>query len=36
MSERGHLEHLSVDGNIILKCIFEKQDERGWNGFVED
>jgi hypothetical protein len=27
IKERGHLEHPGVDGSIILKRIFKKQDE---------
>jgi hypothetical protein len=27
LREREHLENLSIDGKIILKCIFKK-----WNG----
>jgi hypothetical protein len=32
--ERKQLERFSVDGRIILKCIFRKWDEEAWTGFV--
>jgi hypothetical protein len=32
--ERDHLEHLGVDGRIILKLMLRKTDERSWIGFI--
>ena len=32
--ERGHLEDLSVDGSIILKCNFGKWDGEEWTGLI--
>jgi hypothetical protein len=32
LREREHLEGLSVDGRIILKCILSKWDELAWIG----
>ena len=34
--ERGHLEDLCVDGNVILKWIFKKLDGEAWTGLVCD
>jgi hypothetical protein len=35
LRERDNLEELSVDGRIILKCIFNKWDCGGaWNGLI--
>jgi len=31
LRERDHLEHLDIDGRIILKCIFKRR-EVGWGG----
>jgi len=32
--ERDQLEDLSVDGRIILKCIFKKWDGEAWTGLL--
>ena len=34
LSERDHLEELSIDERIILKWIFKNWDENGWTGFM--
>ena len=34
LREREHLEGLSVDGRIILKCIFKKLDEGARTGLM--
>jgi hypothetical protein len=31
---RDHSKDLSVDGQVILKCIFRKLGERVWIGFI--
>jgi hypothetical protein len=33
-SETGHLEYLTVDGRIILKCILKRWDGREWTGVI--
>ena len=34
LTERDHLQYVSVDGRIILKCIFKKWDGEAWTGLV--
>jgi len=34
LKERNHLEDPDTDGRIKLKCIFNKWDERAWNGLI--
>jgi hypothetical protein len=37
LRERDHLEDLSIDGRIILKCIFKKWNGgMDWVGLVQD
>ena len=33
-SEKGHLEYLTVDGRIILKCILNIWNWRAWTGVI--
>ena len=32
--ERDHLEGLGLNGGIILKSVYEKQDARAWTGLI--
>ena len=34
LGEKDHLEELSIDGKIILKCIFMKWDKGTWTGLI--
>jgi hypothetical protein len=34
LKDRHNLEDLVVDGRIIVKREFKKQDENGWTGFT--
>jgi hypothetical protein len=34
MTVRGHLEDITADGRIILKCTLQEEDRRIWTGFV--
>jgi hypothetical protein len=34
LNEGNHLEHLGVDGRIILKRILKNWDEEMWNGLI--
>ena len=34
LREGCHLEDPSVDGRVILNCIFEKWDRRSWTGLI--
>jgi hypothetical protein len=31
---RDHLEDLSIDGSVILKCVLKKYGVRMWTGFI--
>jgi hypothetical protein len=34
LKRRDHLEHIGVDGRIILKWIFKKWDVESWTGLL--
>ena len=34
LGERDHLEHLGIDGRIILRWIFRKWDVGEWTGLI--
>jgi len=34
LRERGHLEELGVDRNILLKYIYNKWDGEAWTGLI--
>jgi len=34
LMERDHFEHESLDGRIILRCIFRKWNVSSWTGLI--
>jgi hypothetical protein len=34
LMERDHLEELSVDRSVVLKCAFKKWDQEVWNAVI--